>query len=255
MQDCQVLKRLRVFKRRFGDGGRFPHQGDFCGRDFADDAGGQRRSRERNPVEHGGRQAQTRAGFAHAVLAQFDERLQNFVAESFLRVDAQLFKNVVLALDAGDGFVHVGENGALQKIFSLAFDDEFAENVFVESLGNGFPFSLGIGQALKGRKEGFGGVDDFHMDAQPFEGRLHPGRFSFPHDAVVDHVGFEAVAQRLVSQGGDDAGVHAARERVDGEAVAHGVADVPDLVVDKFFHIHGAGFDFLHLHFDGSFAV
>jgi hypothetical protein len=172
-----------------------------------------------------------------------------------LRVDAQLFENVVLALDAGDGFVYVGEDGALQEILGFAFDDQLAEDVFVEGLGNGFSFLLGVNQALEGDKEGFGGVDDFHPDAQFFEGRLHPGRFSFPHDAVVDHVGFKAIAQRLVSQGGDDAGIHASRKRIDGEAVAYGIADIPNFIVDKFLHIHGAGFNFLHLHFGGSFAV
>ena len=253
MQNSQVLKRLDVFERCFGNGGCFLDQGDFCGCDFANYAGGKRRPGKGYPVEHAGRQSQSCSDFAHPVLAQLDERLQNFVAEGFLRINAQLFKYIVLPFNTGDGFIHVGQNGALQQILGFALDDQLAKNVFVKGLRDGFSFFFGIGNSFKGGKKNLGRIHYCDLDPQLFKGSCHFRWFVFPHDTVVDDIGFQTIAQRLMAQGGDDSGIHAAGQSVDGQAVAHGFADFANLIVNKFSNIHMTCFYFFHFDHSGSF--
>jgi len=56
-----------------------------------------------------------------------------------------------------------------------------------------------------------------------------------------------------VPQGGDDTGIHAAGQGVDGQPIAHGFADFANLIVNKFFHIHVTCFYFFHFDHDDSF--
>ena len=98
-------------------------------------------------------QAQRLPDLAHAVLAQLDQRLEDPVAEGLLRVDAQLLEDVVLPLDAGDGLVHVGEDGPLQQVLRAALPHEAAEDVPVEGLGDRLALLLGVGDALERGEE------------------------------------------------------------------------------------------------------
>ena len=158
----------------------------------------------------------------------------------------------MLPFDSCHRFIYVGQDGALQKIFRLAFDNQSAENLFVERLCDGFSFFFRIGEAPESSKESIDRVDHLNLNAHFFKFRLNTCRFALTHEAVVDQISFEAITQSFVSQGGDDTGIDAPGQGVYCHSVPHGVLYVADFIRDELIHIHAAGFDFFDFHVHSS---
>ncbi len=87
----------------------------------------------------------------------------------------------MLPFDAGDRFVDVGQDCALEQELGAAFSDEPAEYVFIEGLGNGLAFFFRVRDSFKCGEEFFAGVDDFNGDAELTEKAHDLFGFSLAH--------------------------------------------------------------------------
>ncbi|OPZ73023.1 MAG: hypothetical protein BWY83_00342 [bacterium ADurb.Bin478] len=243
MQDGQVLERLDAFKPLFHDHGRLAHGFNPFRSGFADHPGGQRRAGKWDSLEQCRRKTQRLAEFAHAILAQLDQRLQNAIAEYLLWIDAQLFKNVVLAFDAGHGLIHIREDGALKQKPGAAVAHDAAEHLLVKSLSDGLPLLLRIRKPLQRSEKLLLRIDHFNLHSQFLEKGDHLFRFVGAHQTVVDKHGLEPLFQRLVAKQGDGGRVDAARQGVERQAVTDDLANFLRFLPDELLGVEPAGFD------------
>lgn len=65
---------------------------------------------------------------------------------------------------------------------------------------------------------------------------MHALSFAFPHQPILDKIGLEPVPKGFVAEQGNDRGIHAARQRVDGLALDLG-GNFLDLGIDEFFFV------------------
>ena len=123
-------------------------------------------TRERNAVEHLFRKSGSAACHPDSILAELDQRFKYMVPESLLRVNSELGKYIVLALDACNSLVDISQDGSLQEVPGSALPYDPPEYLFIECLGNGFPFLFRIGYSLKGFEELLLCVDDLNLHAK-----------------------------------------------------------------------------------------
>jgi len=193
---------------------------------------------ERNAVRNLRRHLQIPADRANVVLAQGFEGLDDRVPVGLFGIDAELRENVVLAFDAGDGLLDVGQDGPVEQELCPGFFDQTAEDRGIERIGNRLPFLLGVGQARQGGKKLLLGVNQLDRDVHLSEGVHDLLRLAFTHQRVVDKDRLELVAQGAVPQDGDQGAVHPAAKRIDGLSVADGLFDLGDLVFDECLTVH-----------------
>ena len=116
MKDGHVLKGAGIFEQPLDNHGCLAVSLDALGGHLAYHACRQRRAGERNPLEQLSRQPEGLAYLSDTVLAKLNQRLDDAVAERLLRVDADLLEDIVLSLDACDGFVDIGQDCSLEKV-------------------------------------------------------------------------------------------------------------------------------------------
>jgi hypothetical protein len=162
---------------------------------------------------------------AHRANARLEERLERLEGPetvAFLRVDPDLFEDVVLGLNALFGLDDVGGYRPLEQELRLGGLDGLAE-CLVEAIAEGLALLLGIGQAFQGPEELLLRVDYLDLDAEFREIPLHLARFPLTHEPVVDEYHLEFAAQRLVGEYGAHRTVDAPRKRAYDLAVADGL--------------------------------
>ena len=164
-----------------------------CGRDFTDHAHGEARTRERVTVEHVVRDVERCTQFAHLVLEQFGQGLEQATLGLQFEdaVDA-----VVVGLDAGGlrsacgALDHIGIKRALGKQFNAAGAREKDVDEFVPDAA---AFFLRIRDAREAGEEAVRGVDPVNLDAEAPELLHDLVALVAPQQAVVDedrmHVG------------------------------------------------------------------
>ena len=170
-----------------------------------------------------GRKPEGLANLSNTVLAKLNERLDDVVAESLLRIDPELLEDIVLPLDPCDGLVDIGQDGSLEKVFRAAFLDDASEYVSVEGLGNGLALLFRIRDSLERREELFACIDDFDRDAELSEKTDDLFGLSLAHEAVFDEDGLEALSQGSMPEHRDRRRIDASREGVDRHSVSDGL--------------------------------
>ena len=114
-EDGEVLEGLSVGEFLFDNGGGSADGVEAFSGDLADDACSEGGAWEgHSPGDFVG-EAEELGDFADVVFAEGLEGFEDLVAEGFLGVDADLGEDVVLAFDAGDGFLDVGKDGAVEE--------------------------------------------------------------------------------------------------------------------------------------------
>ena len=200
VKNGHILKGARVCEGLFDDGSGLSDSFDAFGSNLADYSRGKSGAGEGDAVEDLVGQAERLADLSYAILAKLNERFDDVVAEDLFGVDAELLEYVVLAFDAGDGFIDVGEDSSLKQIFGAAVFDDSAEDVFVEGLRDCFTFLLGVGDAGKGSEEFLLSIDYFDFDAKFSEQVDDALGFALSHQAVLDENGFEALAEGTMAE-------------------------------------------------------
>ena len=202
---------------------------------FAQDANAQARPREGVTVDHVGGQAQGNAQFAHFVLEEVAQRLQQFQAQLFGQA-----ADIVVALD-DDGLLALGaarlddvgvdgalgqEGGALVTgaagLELLGFGLEDVDEQAADDLA----FLLGVGDAGQGVQEELAGVDAHDLGVQLAGEHVHDHvAFVQPQKAMIDEDAGELVTDGAMDEGSSHAGIDATGQAQDDFLVAHLFAD------------------------------
>jgi len=114
-----------------------------------------------------------------------------------------LLEYIVLPLDAGNRLVHVGQDGALEKVLRATFSYQTPKNVLVECLGNRFALFLRVRDARECVKELVLSIKQFDMDAQLHKKGHDLLWLVLSHQSVVNEVRLKPVTQSLVAEHGD----------------------------------------------------
>ena len=94
------------------------------------------------------------------------------IAESLLRVNAELLENIMLSLNTCNGLIDIGQDCPLQKVLCCAFLDDASEYVFIKGLRNGFAFGFGVGDSLECLEEFLARIDYFDRNAELVDGGI-----------------------------------------------------------------------------------
>ncbi len=113
VKDRHVLKCTAAVEQTLDNGGRLADNLDTFRCCLPYDSSRECRARERNTFEQLGWKPEGFADFSDTILAKLYERLDNTVAESFLRVDPELLEDIVLPLDPRDCFIDIGQDCSL----------------------------------------------------------------------------------------------------------------------------------------------
>ena len=179
---------------------------------FAQDAHTQAGAGEGVAVDHVVGQAQGHAEFAHFVLEQIAQRLQQFQAQLFGQA-----ADVVVAFD-DDGFFafgaaafdHVGVNRALGQeggafacgVAGFEFFGFGLENID-EELADDFSLLLGVAHAFEGIEKELAGIDAHHFGVELAREHVHDHvAFVQAQQAVIDEHAGELVANGAVNERG-----------------------------------------------------
>jgi len=220
VKDGQVLECAGISQGIFDDACCLANGFHTLRRDLSDHARRKSRPRKGRTAEDGRGETEGFRHLAHGRLSQLDERFQDIVSVDFLRIDTELGEDVVLPLDPRNSLLDIGEDGALEEMAGAAFADQPAEDVFVKRLGDGLSFLFGIGKSLQRREEFLPRIDKFHRHAERSEEGNNLLRLILAHDAVIDEVGLQPLAERPMSEHRHRGGIHSPRKGVDGESIA-----------------------------------
>ncbi|ENO87654.1 cytosine deaminase [Thauera linaloolentis 47Lol = DSM 12138] len=208
--------------------------------DFAEDAHAQARPREGVAVHHVVRQAEGHAQFAHFVLEQVAQRLQQLQAQGFGQA-----ADVVVALDGvrllvlgAAGLDHVGVDGALRQPLCVRELPGFGLEDLDELAADDLALLFRIGDALQVAHELPGGVHMHDLGVQAAGEHFHDQlAFVEAQQAVVDEHAGELVTDGAVDQRRGHRRVDAARQAEDNFLVTDLRADAPHGFVDVVGHV------------------
>jgi len=251
MQNREVLKGVGVPEQVLDHHRGFANRLETFRGHRPDHPGRQGRSGKRDARKHLRRKPERLANRPHAVLAELDERLDDAIPKGFFGIDPELFEDIVLPFDPGDGLIDIGQDRALQEKIGPACLDKAPEDLAVEGLGDGLAFLLGVGDPGQSRKEFVSGIDYLDRDLEGAKPTYDLFRLSLAHQAVFDEDGLEPIPQGLMAKERDGRRIDAAGESIDGDAFAHCFSDGSDFFCDKLPWIerlqgnlvsHGSGF-------------
>ncbi len=208
MKDRHILEGTGALEQPLDDDGGLADCLDALRGHLANHPGRQCRPRERDALEQLVRKPESLADLSNAILAQLNQRLDDAVAESLLRVDPELLQDVMLPLDSGDGLIHIGQDRSLEKVLCSAFLDDAPEYISVEGLRNGLALLFRVHDSLERREELLARLDYFNRNAELAEETRDLFGLSLTHEAVFDEDGLQALAQGSMPE-------HRDRRRID----------------------------------------
>ena len=227
---------------------RAAEDGEFAGRDFAEAADGESGAREGLPHDHFFRQSELAAHFAHLVLEEAAEGLEEFELHVFGEA-----ADVVVALDDcagiavdGDALDDVRVSGPLSEERHVRDVRAGVAEDLDELAADDLALAFGFVDARELREESVGGVDvhERHLE-RAAEELADAFRLVLAEQAVVHEDAGELVADGLVDERGGHGGIDAAGEAEDHVRGADGLADLGHGAFDEVGHgpVRGAAAD------------
>ena len=174
---------------------------------FAQDAHSESRPRERVSIDHLAGQAQFEADFAHLVLEQFaqwlDELHTHFLGQAthvVMRLD-----DVRLTRLSASGFDHVGVNRALREPVNAFEFVRFLIEDIDEQAADDLALIFGVTNTLERIEEAIRGIHANHIDMHMLGKGLHDlVALVMAHQTMVNEYTNELIPDRLVQQRRND---------------------------------------------------